>query len=261
MNFAIRPSLSYSNVIATIALFVALEGAAVAAGIPRHSIGARQLKQGAVTRHALRKGAVTRTKLAWESVAAGKLAPNAVSSGTIGNGAVTSAKLATNAVTSTAIASGVVGTAKLGSNAVTTPKIANDAVTLAKLDNEVGPLLGTLKSGQTLRGVLNLGTDASGSEDFVSDGVSFFFPLSSTPTVNPVLAAGGSTPNCPGVTGGSQQTPNASPGNLCVYVSAQSGEAGLLEVENPSRLGFGLRANAKAKGAYNTTGYWAVTAP
>lgn len=261
MNPIPRPKLSYSNVIATVALFVALGGAAIAAGIPRHSVGARQLKRGAVTSHALRKGAVTRAKLARGSVIAGKLAPNSVFPQAIGNGAVTSAKLATNAVTSGAIASGAIGAGKLGSNAVTTPKIANDAVTLAKLGNEVAPLLGNLRSGQTLRGVFNLGTEASGSGDFISDGVSFFFPLTGTPTANPVLEADGSTANCPGLAGGNQQTPNASPGNLCVYVSAPSGEAGSLEVKNQSRLGFGLRANAKVSGPYEITGFWAVTAP
>ena len=35
--------------IATIALFVALGGAAVAAGLPKNSVGANQLKRGAVT--------------------------------------------------------------------------------------------------------------------------------------------------------------------------------------------------------------------
>lgn len=260
MNSSLRPKLSYSNVIATVALFVALGGAAIAAGIPRHSIGARQLKRGAVTTAALRRRAVTSAKLARGSVIAGKLGPNAVWPANVGNGAVTSTKLAANAVTGAAIARGAVGASDLGSNAVTTPKIANGAVTLAKLGNEVAPLLGTLRSGQTLRGMFNLGTQAAGPEDFVSEGASFFFPLNSTPTVNPVLAPGEKSANCPGV-GGNQQTPNASPGNLCVYVSAQSGEAGSLEIENPSRLGFGLRANAKAPGAYNTTGFWAVTAP
>jgi len=259
MNSIPRPKLSYSDVIATIALFVALGGAAIAAGIPRHSVGARQLKRGAVTSHALRKGAVTRAKLARGSVIAGKLAPNSIFPQAIGNGAVTSAKLATNAVTSAAIASGIISAGKLGSNAVTTPKIANGAVTLAKLGNEVAPLLGTLRSGQTLRGVFNLGTEAS--PNFISDGVSFFFPLAGAPTANPVLEANGSTANCPGLAGGNQQTPNASPGNLCVYVSAPSGEAESLEIKNSSRLGFGLRANAKGPGPYEITGFWAVTAP
>lgn len=262
MNSALRSKLSYSNVIATVALFVALGGAAIAAGLPRHSVGARQLKRGAVTSRALRKGAVTRAKLARGSVTAAKLAPSSVLSQTIGSGAVTAGKLAASAVTGTAIANGVVGVGKLASNAVTTSKIVNGAVTSAKLDSEIAPLLGTLRSGQTLRGVFNLGTEAKDANDFISDGVSFFFPLSGTPTVNPALAADSSTANCPGVTGSSQQTPNASPGNLCVYVSGQSGEAGSLEVKNPSRLGFGLQANAKGVGgAYEITGFWAVTAP
>jgi hypothetical protein len=64
------PKLSYSNVIATIALFVALGGAAVAAGLPKNSIGAKQLKRGAVTAAKLKKGAVTGGKLAPKSVVA-----------------------------------------------------------------------------------------------------------------------------------------------------------------------------------------------
>ena len=165
MHFALRPKLSYSNVIATIALFVALGGAAIAAGLPRHSVGARQLKRGAITTRALRRGAVTSAKLAQGSVVAGKLGSSAVSQGTIADGAVTSG----------AIASGAVNAGKLGSNAVTTGKIANGAITTAKLGSEVAPLLGALRSGQTLRGVFELGTKASEAGDFVSDGVSFPF--------------------------------------------------------------------------------------
>ena len=41
--------LTYSNVIASLALFVALGGVAVAAGLPKNSVGTKQLKNGAVT--------------------------------------------------------------------------------------------------------------------------------------------------------------------------------------------------------------------
>ena len=45
----IRSSLSYANVIATIALFVALGGGAYAAiTLPKNSVGAKQLKKNAV---------------------------------------------------------------------------------------------------------------------------------------------------------------------------------------------------------------------
>jgi hypothetical protein len=262
---AIRPKLNYSNVVATIALFVALGGAAVAAGLPRHSVGAAQLKRGAVTAHALRKGAVKAAKLAKGSVIAGKLAPSSVLPSALVNGAVIPTKLAANAVTGPAIANGVVNASKLAANAVNTSKIANGAVTFAKLDSEVAPLLGTLRSGQTLRGVFDLGTDASVPASFVDDGVSFFFPLAAAPNANVLnLKVDEPTANCPGVAGGNQQTPNAAPGNLCVYITAQSEKAGSLAIENTTRLGFGLRANAgetAAGNAYSITGLWAVTAP
>ena len=141
---------------------------------------------------------------------------------------------------------------------MTTGKIANGAITTAKLSSEVAPLLGALKSGQTLRGVFELGTEASGAGDFVSNGVSFFFPLSSAPATS-VLEPGSSSAGCPGVGGG--QTPNAAPNNLCVYIASRSGAAGSLTIENTSRLGFGLKAEASGAGAYGITGLWAVTAP
>ena len=47
--------LTYSNVIAGLALFVALGGVAVAAGLPKNSVGPKQLKNGAVTAKKLRK--------------------------------------------------------------------------------------------------------------------------------------------------------------------------------------------------------------
>ena len=53
------PEVNYSNVIATIALFVALGGAAVAAGLPKNSVGTKQIKRGAVTAAKLKRGAVT----------------------------------------------------------------------------------------------------------------------------------------------------------------------------------------------------------
>ena len=70
MIAAVRKRVTYSNVIATMALFIALGGVAVAATqLPRNSVGKRQLK----------RGAVTSAKLAKKSVIAGKLGPNSVS--------------------------------------------------------------------------------------------------------------------------------------------------------------------------------------
>lgn len=265
-----RPKLNYANVIATIALFVALGGAAVAASLPKNSVGTQQLKRGAVTASDLRRGAVRAGKIARKAVVAGKLGPNAVLPGNLGNGIITTNKLSDGAVIARKIKNGVVTTNKLKNEAVTTPKLgngavttgklANDSVTLAKLAPDVAPLLGTLKSGQTLRGVFGLGSTAAAGTETTRSAVSFQFPLLNPPAVT-VLQPGETSAACAGLGGG--QTPQAAGGNLCVYITERvSLDATTpLAVENNTRLGFGLAAKAGAVGDYYAYGQWAVTAP
>lgn len=268
---SLRSRITYSNVIATIALFVALGGAAVAANLPRNSVGPKQLKRGAVTAAKIRKQAVTSPKLAPQSVIAGKLAANSVGPGNIGNGAVTSSKLAKNSVVNAAIANGVVGTNKLGNEVVTTAKLdngsvttvklANGSVTAAKLSGEIGPLLGTLKSGQTLRGSFNIG---GGTGDAAQAGQSFQFPLEGTPKAEVISPATATTAACPGITGTAGQTPQAAAGQLCVYVTNVSNvsPAGVtIRGVALNRLGFGLEASGEVAGNFAASGQWAVTAP
>lgn len=256
----VRQRLTYSNVIATMALFIALGGVAVAAGLPNNSVGPKQLKRGAVTTPKIRKKAVTSAKLATGAVTIGKLGPNSVGPSNIGNGAITSAKLGPSSVLASAIKNGVVTTSKLNNEAVTTPKLANEAVTTAKLgkgsvtaaklSDEIGPLLSTLKPGQTLRGVFDV-------EGASRTAVSYQFPLLNAAAVT-VLKKGETSANCPGLGGGNLQTPQATPGNLCVYTTEEIGTPGLT-VENNTRLGFGLKSSGIAGDfAY---GQWAVTAP
>lgn len=258
MLTAVRQRLSYSNVIATMALFIALGGVAVAAGLPKNSVGPKQIKRGAVTAAKIRKQAVTAAKLAPQSVINGKLAANSVGPGNIGNGAVTTAKLGKGSVIAETIKNSVVTTNKLNNEAVTTPKLGNESVTAAKLgkgsvttaklSDEIGPLLSTLKSGQTLRGVFDLGTEARGA-------ISYQFPLLNAPAVT-VLKKGETSPNCSGLGGG--QTPQATAGNLCIYTTEESGTP-VLAFENNTRLGFGLKTvGGVGDFAY---GQWAVTAP
>jgi hypothetical protein len=259
------PKSSYANVVATLALFIALGGAAVAAGLPRNSVGPRQIKRGAVNAAKLKRNAVRTGKIAPRAVTAGKLGPNAVLPGNLGNGAVNSAKLGNGAVNASKIRNGSVTTNKLKSEAVTTAKLGKESVTLAKLSSEVTPLLGTLKSGQTLRGVFDLGAGGTSAkaEDETHDAVSFQFPLLNAPAVT-VLQPGQTTANCAGLGGGNGQTPAATAGNLCVYIvnSANLDETTPLSVEYNTRLGFGLIAKAKEEGKeFSAYGQWAVTAP
>jgi hypothetical protein len=256
-----RPKLSYANVIATIALFVALGGAAIAAGLPKNSVGPKQLKRGAVTAAKLKRGAVTAGKIAPKGVVAGKLGPNAVLPGNLGNGVVTSNKLSNGAVIASKVKNGAITTNKLDNEAVTTAKLGKGSVTLAKLADDVAPLVGTLKSGQTLRGVFSVGSTAAAATETVRGSVSFQFPLLNAATVT-VLKAGETSANCGGLGGGA--TPAATGGNLCVYITESKGldATAPLTVENNTRLGFGLVAKSDAVGGeYFAYGQWAVTAP
>jgi trimeric autotransporter adhesin len=247
---AVRKRLTYSNVIASLALFIALGGVAIAAGLPKNSVGPKQIKRGAVTAAKIRKQAVTSGKLASGAVTIGKLAANSVGPGNIGNGAVTTPKLGAGSVIASTIKNGVITTNKLDNEAVTTSKLASKSVTAAKLSDEIGPLLSTLKTGQTLRGVFDVG-----GEKAARGAVSFQFPLLAAPAVT-VLKKGETSTNCSGLGGG--QTPQATAGNLCLYTTEESGSP-TLTAENNTRLGFGLEI--KGAGEVSAYGQWAVTAP
>ncbi len=277
-----RPRLTYANVIASLALFIALGGAAVAAGLPKNSVGPRQLKKGAVTAKAIRKQAVTAGKIAPKAVVAGKLGPNAVLPGNLGAGIISTSKISAGAVTAEKIKNNVVTTNKLNNKAVTSQKLAEKAVATANL-NELavtGPKIAAgavtkekiavgvignveaLKSGQTERGVFSLGgTKEEGDEASAFGSISFQLLLASNPTSVTVLAATGPfTAQCPGL-GGGNTTPEAAAGAACIYLTP---EANLEKLESSgNRLGVLLTAKAKkeAKGDFAASGVWAVTAP
>ena len=274
MKRSFRPRLTYANVIASIALFVALGGAAVAAGLPKHSVGPNQLKKGAVTANAIRRGAVTSGKIKPKAIVAGKLGPNAVGPGNIGNGAVGTDKILAGAVIASSIKNGVVTTNKLTNANVTTPKladanvttakIANASVTAAKLAPEVLNNVSALKSGQTLRGVFDIGGGGTKTEagDLANGSLTFQQALANAPAVT-VLKRGTTTANCPGL-GGGEQTPGATAGNLCVYLTIETNldATAPLTAESNTRLGTGLVAKGKeAAKPFAAIGQWAVTAP
>jgi hypothetical protein len=267
----LRNKLTYSNVLASLALFVALSGVAVAAGLPNNSVGAHKLKNGAVTTKKLRKeavtalkiapGAVNGSKLAGGAVGAGALAGGAVTGSKLGNGAVTTAKLADGSVTNSKIANGVVGTGKLGNEVVTTEKLKNGSVTPAKLSAEVTAPGGNLRTGQTLRGQFAVG-GADGQALWTAQ--SFAFPLAAAPKSEVIDPPSATTANCPGITGTTGQNPQAAAGYLCLYVTSKANlAAGKLTVPGVAltRLGFAIEGTAEAAGDFYGSGQWAVTAP
>jgi hypothetical protein len=69
-----RPRLTYANVMATIAVFIALGGASYAAvKLPKNSIGSKQLKKNSVTAAKIKKNAVTTAKIKNDAVTGAKV--------------------------------------------------------------------------------------------------------------------------------------------------------------------------------------------
>jgi hypothetical protein len=119
----IKRHLNPATVIACVALFVALSGAAVAAKTAsKNSVKTASIANGAVTTPKLRNGAVTAVKLR--------------------NGAVLGSKIAAGAIGSSQLANGSVRSGQLGGQVVTEPKIKNGAVSESKLAN------GSVSSGK-----------------------------------------------------------------------------------------------------------------
>jgi hypothetical protein len=86
-----RPRLTYANVMATIAVFIALGGASVAATqLSKNSVGAKQLKKNAVITAKVKKEAITAAK-----VKKGSLTGTQINASTLG--VVPSAKVAGSA--------------------------------------------------------------------------------------------------------------------------------------------------------------------
>jgi hypothetical protein len=75
MKKRLRGKLTYANVVSSLCLFLLLGGgAAVAAGLAKNSVGAKQLKKNAVTTVKVKNGAITEAKIAKGAVTASKIA-------------------------------------------------------------------------------------------------------------------------------------------------------------------------------------------
>ncbi len=99
-----RSRLTYANVMATIAVFIALGGVSYAVTkLPKNSVGAKQLRKNAVTGPKVKNGAVTEAKIKAEAVTAAK-----VKKGSLTGAQIDSSTLGTvpSAQTASSIAAG-----------------------------------------------------------------------------------------------------------------------------------------------------------
>ena len=88
------PRLTYSNVVATLAIFIALGGVSYAAtNLAKNSVGTKQIKNNAVTSKKIKKNAVTSKKIKKNVVTSSKIKKNAVTTAKIKGQSITEAKL------------------------------------------------------------------------------------------------------------------------------------------------------------------------
>ena len=129
-------------------------------------------------------------------------------------------------------------------------------------------LNGSLPSGKTLRGVYAIYAVAPSfvtPASFEEAAISFGFVLSAKPVAHYVFAGDPATAECPGT----EVSPQATAGHLCVYESMAADNTGATGVFNPvdnaanesSARGFGIHVEPVAEGPYWVQGSWAVTAP
>jgi hypothetical protein len=119
-----RIRLSYANVMATLAVFIALGGGAYAAlSLPAGSVNSKQIAKNAVRAKQIAKRAVRKKELARNAVRSRKIKDGRVKSFDLAEASVTSAKLADDSVSSPKLAGGAVTTPKLADESVTPPKL------------------------------------------------------------------------------------------------------------------------------------------
>jgi hypothetical protein len=192
----IRGAISYSNVVATAALFLALSGGAAYA--------ASTMGKGSVTSANLAPNAVTSRSIAKDAVKSKNLAAKAVQSRNIAKNAVKSKSLAANAVQSKNIGKNAVTSKSLAANAVTGEKIKKEAITasnvkqatLTRSNLATGTLAGLQVAEVTAAGIPGLTTATETGTSVPLSGSASFTPqagksyellaeMKGTPTVQP----------------------------------------------------------------------------
>jgi hypothetical protein len=114
-----RRHLTFANVAAALALFVALGGTGYAAiSLPRNSVGPAQLQRAAVTSSKIHASAVGRAALRSNAVGSSEIRTDAVGNSEIRRGGVRSSEIRDGSVTSTDIANGTIAPADLSAATV-----------------------------------------------------------------------------------------------------------------------------------------------
>jgi hypothetical protein len=189
--------------------------------------------------------------------------------------AASTALIAKNSVASPQVVNGSLGTTDLskkarkslrgvrGARGLPGAKGATGAQGVQGIQGPAGPFPGVLPSGKTIRGQYGIYDRATAAAEYQYEAISFGFTLSAPPTIHYIKTGTAPPAGCPGTV----SSPEADPGNLCVYESSFVTNVGTDRnawVPIGSATGtFGalVYTSSSAAGAYYTFGTWAVTSP
>ena len=228
----IKATLTYANVMATIAVFVALGGGAYAATqLPKNSVGPAQIKKNAVSAAKIKKNSVSSSKVKDGSLSAGDFKPGEV----------------------------------VGAAGPAGPKGDRGDSGAAGRDGAPGPAgpfpEGNLPRGKTLRGNYSVAYRAGAATEQAQDAVSFGFMLAAAPTPHYIKTGDAVPADC-----GATAEVAPAPGHLCVYEANAANRVSTcivwnnaLSCDQTNRFGFGLNVQSTAAGATQVGGTWAVT--
>jgi hypothetical protein len=130
----LRPRITYANVVATLALFLAIGGGTAFALVAANQVNSESIIDGEVKNPDIAADSVGTGKLFDGSVLRPDIGDNAVGSGELVNDSATGDDIAAGAIGSAELATFAVDTVDLRPSAVTGSKIATDAVRADEID-------------------------------------------------------------------------------------------------------------------------------
>ncbi len=271
----IRSRLTYSNVVASMALFIALGGVSYAAvTLPRNSVGTAQIKRNAVTGSKVKNSSLTGGDVKNSSLTGGDVKNSSLTGGDVKNSSLRGGDVRDSSLTGSDVKDGSL-TAKdfsgsvQGAQGPQGPQGAQGA----KGDSGVpGPVTGDLPRGTTLRGIYTLTLPGGAQTGQAWTQISFGLRLSDEPTPHIVPRGGPKPAECQGTV----YLPEALPGHLCLYRQLETGldaptvwrlastgapDALTAHGGSAGRTGAYVRAFPSGAVDHNARGSWAVTAP
>ena len=181
-----RPSPAL--LIACIALFAALSGSAIAAGVAKNSVRSAQIVNGTVRTIDLRDGAVNSAKVADQALTADDLGPDSVNTDEIAENAVGSSEVAPDSLAAGDLAPNSVGTSEVADNTLTQNDLGPDSVGASEItadavgsseiatdsvrSAELGPIVQRTSAPQAIAAGANgsVSVDCAPGEQVISGG-------------------------------------------------------------------------------------------